>query len=139
MLLTGSMQGELAISKVALPPSFGAASATPARPTAAPVRHDALPADGRFEVPPLEVGQLTWVAERALARVATGPIVRRIFTFEDRAVILLAARATQGRRAPRNPGLSRLTLELGTGLQLRWIGRLAIVAIELPYAREASA
>ena len=139
MLLTETVQGKLTISEVALPLLFDAASATQTRPTAAAARYDALPAGGRFEVSPLEVGQLTWAAERALAGVASGPVARRIFAFEDRAIILLAARAAQGPRAPRDPGLIRLALELGTGLQLRRIGRLAFVVIELPYAREASA
>ena len=136
MLLSGSIQSQLAISEVALPLFSDAASAPRTRLTAAPARYDTLTAGDRFEVSPLEVGQLTWAAERALAAVATAPVARRIFAFEDRAVILLAARAIQCRRAPRNPGLIRLTLELGTGLQLRRIGRLAIVAIEIPYARE---
>jgi hypothetical protein len=139
MLLTGPVQSELAISEVAMQRFSEPAAAPQARRMAARLSYDALAAGSRFEVSSLELGQLCWAARRALADVASGPVARRILAFEDRAVILLAARTTQVRRAPPDPGLIRLTLELGTGLQLRTIGRLAIVAIELPYVREASA
>ena len=138
MLLSGIVQSELTISHVAMPPLSDAASAPQTSRAAAPVGYDALPAGGSFEVSPLEVGQLTWAARRALAGVTSDPVARRILAFEDRAVIVLAALAIQVPRAPRDPGLIRLALELGAGLQLRRIGRLAVVAIELPYARGAA-
>ena len=139
MLLSGSVQSKLAIHEIAVPFPFDGAVAPQGRPATAPARYDPLPLAGRLEVSPLQVGQLTWAAQRALAAAtATGPVGRRVFAFEDRAVILLAARATQGRRTPRDPWLVSLTLEFGTGLQLRRIGGLAIVAIELPFMREGA-
>jgi len=92
-----------------------------------------------LEASSVQLGKLLWAAKRALAAVApASPVSQRTFKLRDRAVILLAARITHARRIPREPELIRRTLMFGTGLQLRAIGRLAIVAIELPFAREST-
>jgi hypothetical protein len=103
--------------------------------TRAKRRHDTARA---YEISPLALEQLTWDARRALKAVARhSSIALRRFDLADRSVILLAATVPHGRRVPRDAALIRRSLELGTGVQLRAIGRLAVVAIELPFAREA--
>ena len=59
-------------------------------------------------------------------------LILRGFLLDDHAVILLAARVDGAPRVPRDVELIRLTLALGTGLQLRTIGGLALVAIQMP-------
>ena len=91
-----------------------------------------------YEISPLAIEQLTGDARRALKAVARhSSIALRRFDLSDRSVILLAATVPHSRRVPRDAALIRRSLELGTGVQLRAIGRLAVVAIELPFAREA--
>jgi len=104
------------------------AKAAESRPDTAQTYEISLPA----------IEQLTSDARRALAAVAWhSPIALRRFDLADRSVILLAATVPHGRRVPRDAALIRRSLEFGTGVQLRAIGRLAVVAIELPFAREA--
>ena len=108
-------------------------------PSAHPLsRFDEAGEGPRLEASALGMSQLARAAEDAVRIAApTSPVLRRSFDLADRRILIFAARVPHGRRAPREPGLIRLALELGTGLQLRAIGGLAIVAIEVPFVAES--
>ena len=117
------------------PPRIGKASVPPRQRQVFTARVAERPVirEGQREAQGEHLRQLMLSARRALANLRpAGPIVERGFLLDDHAVILLAARVDGAPRVPRDVELIRLTLALGTGLQLRTIGGLALVAIQMP-------
>lgn len=93
----------------------------------------------RLAIPLPQVTRLIRYARSALAIVAPRrPVAERVILLGGRRFVVLAARRAYGRQVPRSPDLIRLALGSGAGLQLRAIGRLAVVAIELPFASETA-
>ena len=83
------------------------------------------------------LAQLLVGARRAIAAIQPdSATIERHTRLGDHLLILLAARALGERRVPRDARLVRDTLAFGTGLQLRAIGKLAIVAMRT--ARKAA-
>jgi hypothetical protein len=71
--------------------------------------------------------------------IPTRALTIRSFALHGRTVVLVAAPVLRRGRLPRSADLIRRTLALGTGLELRSWGNMAIVALELPAAHPSQA